>query len=126
MSAGLLALAAWPGAVAAQEKLARDASSAEVMAHTRAQGLNREGRDAAVSVLTQRYGPADRTELDALAGELVALILRVERDGAVLEFAVVSVDRREWRAVDPAPSRGLRPVTGTPVEEGCPATPWWR
>lgn len=48
-------------------------------------------------------------------------VLTVERNGAVMEFTVVSVDQRARREIDSY----LTEATGTPVQEGCPATPPW-
>ncbi|MYI07617.1 MAG: hypothetical protein F4059_09955 [Gemmatimonadetes bacterium] len=48
-------------------------------------------------------------------------VLAIERDGAVMEVTVVSVDRSARREIDSY----MTGATGTPAQDGCPADPPW-
>ena len=48
-------------------------------------------------------------------------VLAIERGGVVMEITVVAVDARARSEIDSSRT----PATGTPVQEGCPATPPW-
>ena len=48
-------------------------------------------------------------------------MLAIERDGAVMEVTVVSVDRRARSEIDSYYTH----ATGTPAQDGCPAVPPW-
>ena len=97
----LLAGAFCPGVLVAQKDLSR-ATWQEIVAHIKANQFDGTGLDAAVAVLTQLRGPAERAELDAFADDLVALIVSGEGfDSFNAEWVLVAAARAEQEGMVP-------------------------